>query len=147
MVQLELLEASLTRRPVSEGDRDLALAQIKEDFWRIQLANDDLNNALAGPVITNTRVIAQLASEIRKRAKRLRENLALPSPPKPSPSEPDTRAGDLSANVRALSRLIDSFVGNPMLSQKHVIDAVLATQAAQDLAGIITLSSDIRKNP
>ena len=25
------------------------LAQVREDFWRIQLANDDLNNVLLGP--------------------------------------------------------------------------------------------------
>jgi hypothetical protein len=123
----------------------MALAEIKEDFERIQLANDDLNNALARPVITNTRVIGQLASEIRKRAKRLQENLALPSPAKRSQSETHKPDGDLSANVRVLSRLIDSFVGNPLLSQKHVIDAVLAAQAARDLADIIVLSGDIRK--
>jgi hypothetical protein len=32
-----------------------------------------------------------------------------------------------------------------LLSQKHVIDAGLAAQAAQDLAEIITLSGVIRK--
>jgi hypothetical protein len=145
VVQLELLEASMTRRPAAARERELALAQIKEDFERIQLANDDLNSALAGPAPANSRRIAKLASEIRKRAKRLQENLALPPAPKNSRSEPDDPDAEWRAQAGRLSKLIESFVGNPLLSQKHVIDAGLAAQAAQDLAEIITLSGVIRK--
>src|SRR5215467_1455912 len=79
VVQLELLEASMTRRPTAPRDRELALNQIKEDFERIQLANDDLNRALADPATNNPRVLASVVADIRKRAKRLQENLALPT--------------------------------------------------------------------
>ena len=49
VVQLEMIEAGLKRRPASATDGNTTLAQVREDFWRIQLANDDLNNVLLGP--------------------------------------------------------------------------------------------------
>jgi hypothetical protein len=82
VVQLEMLEASMTRRTASSTDRNTTLAEVREDFWRIQLANDDLNSSLASQTAIDSRMIAKTAAEIRTRAKRLKENLALPRPEK-----------------------------------------------------------------
>jgi len=149
VVQLEMLEASMTRRPASSTSRNPTLAQVREDFWRIQLANDDLNTSLSNPNAIDSRLITKTASEIRTRAKRLKENLALPDPPK-GPEKDSAQAAaavdDLRSSIAALSKLIDSFVSNPMLSQRHVVDATLSLKASRDLEDIIGLSGEIKKS-
>lgn len=144
VVQLEMLEAAMTRRPTSSTDRNTTLAEVKEDFWRIQLANDDLNTSLSSQSTLDSRMVAKTASEIRTRAKRLKENLALPRPEKRA--EPQTApASDLRSSIASLSKLVESFVSNPMLSQKHVVDATLSLKASRDLEDIIALSGEIKK--
>jgi hypothetical protein len=143
--QLEMIEAALTRRSDSSNERSTALAQIREDFWRIQLANDELVVSLSGPSTLDSRLVAKTAAEIRTRAKRLKENLALPAPEKDSKFPADFPAGDIRSSIASLSKLIDSFVSNPMLSQRHMVDATLSLTAGSDLEHIIILSGEIRK--
>ena len=142
VVQLEMLEAAMTRQPASSTDRNTTLAEVREDFSRIQLANDDLNSALSSQTTIDSRVVAKTASEIRTRAKRLKENLALPRPDKNPQTVP---ANDLRSSINTLSKLIDSFVSNPMLSQKHMVDATLSLKASRDLDDIIAVSAEIKK--
>jgi hypothetical protein len=144
--QLEMIEAALMRRPASANDRNAELAQIREDFWRIQLANDQLFGCLSNPSVIDSRLIAKTAAEIRTRAKRLKENLALPGPEKESRFSADVAAGDLRSSIASLSKLINSFVTNPMLSQRHVVDATLSLTASRDLEYIIILSGKLRKS-
>jgi hypothetical protein len=144
VVQLEMIEAALTRPANSSNERSTALAQISEDFWRLQLANDDLVS-LSGPSNLDSRLVAKTAAEIRTRAKRLKENLALPAPEKDSKFVADFPAGDIRSAIASLSKLIDSFVSNPMLSQRHMIDATLSLTAGRDLENMIILSGEIRK--
>ena len=145
VVQLEMLEASMTRRKASATDRNTTLAEVREDFWRIQLANDDLNSSLASQTAIDSRMIAKTAAEIRTRAKRLKENLALPRPDKTPEPQIASATNDLRSSIKTLSKLIDSFVSNPMLSQKHVVDATLSLKASRDLEDIIIVSGEIRK--
>ena len=145
VVQLEMIEAALTRRPASSTDRNTTLAQIREDFWRIQLANDELNTSLSSQAGVDSRLIAKTASEVRTRAKRLKENLALPRAEKDPKPQAGLDATDFRSSISTLSRLIDSFVSNPMLSQKHVVDATLSLKASRDLEAIIALSGEIKK--
>ena len=145
VVQLEMLEASMTRRKASTTDRNTTLAEVREDFWRIQLANDDLNSSLASQTAIDSRMIAKTAAEIRTRAKRLKENLALPRPDKTPEPQTASATNDLRSSINTLSKLIDSFVSNPMLSQKHVVDATLSLKASRDLEDIIIVSGEIRK--
>ena len=144
--QLEMIEAALMRRPASANDRNAALAQIREDFWRIQLANDQLLGSLSNPSAIDSRLIAKTAAEIRTRAKRLKDNLALPGPEKESRFSADVAAGDLRSSIASLSTLINSFVTNPMLSQRHVVDATLSLTASRDLEYIIIRSGELRKS-
>jgi hypothetical protein len=145
VVQLEMLEAAMTRRPASSTDRNTTLAEVREDFSRIQLANDDLNSTLSSQTAIDANLIAKTASEIRTRAKRLKENLALPRPEKRPESQTVPAAVDLRSSIAKLSKLIESFVSNPMLSQKHVVDATLSLQASRDLEDIIAVSAEIKK--
>ena len=145
VVQLEMLEASMTRRTASSTDRNTTLAEVREDFSRIQLANDDLNSSLSSQTAIDSRMIVKTASEIRSRAKRLKENLALPRPEKDSGPQTVFAANDLRSSIVKLTKLIESFVSNPMLSQKHVVDATLSLQASRDLEEIIAVSAEIKK--
>src|SRR6187401_3493191 len=133
VVQLEMLEASMTRRTASSPDRNTTLAEVREDFSRIQFANDALNSSLSSQTAIDSRMIAKTASEIRTRAKRLKENLALPRPEKGPEPQTVFPASDLRSSIAKLIKLIESFVSNPMLSQKHVVDATLSLQASRDL--------------
>jgi hypothetical protein len=145
VVQLEMLEAAMSRRSAPSTGRNTTLAEVREDFSRIQLANDDLNSALSSQTAIDSRMIAKTASEIRTRAKRLKENLALPRPEKGVESQTVTAASDLRSSIAKLTNLIESFVSNPMLSQKHVVDATLSLQASRDLEDIIAVSAEIKK--
>jgi hypothetical protein len=146
VVQLEMLEAAMSRRTASSTDRNTTLAEVREDFWRIQLANDDLRTSLSSQNAINSRLVAKTASEIRTRAKRLKENLALPRLEKSPESQVVPAAPvDLRSSIAKLSKLIESFVSNPMLSQKHVVNATLSLQASRDLKDIISVSAEIKK--
>jgi len=145
VVRLELLEAAMRPPAPSNRDRTLVLAQIREDFSRIQLVNDDLIDAMSGKTAFDPRTIARAASEIKRRAKRLKQNLVLPSPPKDADASSETIAPDLRPYISRLSKLIESFVSNPMLSQRHVVDATLSLQASRDLEDMIGLSGKLKK--
>jgi hypothetical protein len=145
-VQLELIEAAMMSRPATPAvDRSAVLNQIRKDFQRIQFANDDLINALSGKTTFDLRVISKAAAEIRSRAKRLKQNLALPAPPRDSEPPPPAVEENLRSSMAQLSKLIGSFVSNPMLSQRHVFDATLSLKASRDLEGIIDSSARLKK--
>jgi hypothetical protein len=132
------------RRP-SPPTRRPDLTQIGEDFTRIQVANNALARALAAGGELDFKFVAQSASEIKKRAGRLRDNLALPLTDELRPKE---RAGiepsRLKAALNTLDGLVMSFVTNPGFQSVHVIDAQWAVKARQDLEGIIEMSGRVK---
>ena len=75
----DAIEKALAESPRRGPDqqRRLILVQIREDFLQIQILNDDLVQAARADSL-DLKVVAKGASEIAKRAERLRENLALP---------------------------------------------------------------------
>ena len=143
--QLETIEAALMRRAASANDRNTTLAQIREDFWRIQLANDELSTSLSSQAAIDSRLIAKTAAKIRTRAQRLKENLGLPRAEKDSRPQTGLEATDFRSSIATLSKLIDSFVSNPILSQKHVVDATLSLEVSRDLEDIIALSGNLKR--
>jgi hypothetical protein len=70
------LAESLHRRP--EHERRIVLAQIKEDFLRIQVVNDDLRKFASSTDAPDLKLVAKCAAAITKLAERLKDNLALP---------------------------------------------------------------------
>lgn len=145
-VQSELIEAAMMNRPATPAaDRSAVRDQIRKDFQRLQFANDDLVKALSDKTAYDSRVITRSASEIKTRAKRLKQNLGLPVAPKGSELSPAANEENLRTSITRLIKLIDSFVTNPMLSQRHVFDATLAAKASHDLEGIIGLSEMLKK--
>ena len=136
------------RRPVERHEPRMALTQIREDFTRIQVINEDLMRAASQTGALDPRLIAKSASEIKKRAERLKYNLALPEPEKATKrpvEEIGAEVGQLKSALSELGKMITGFVTNPAFVSSEVVDTKLAAQARRDLEGIIELSSGIKK--
>jgi hypothetical protein len=118
--------------------------QVAEDLSALQTAYNDLvltlRSSSAGPAESS---VTASATEIRKRAARLKANLALPEPdaetqregatPLPPPETPRKALG-------TLCRYILAFVTNPIFEAGAAFDVKHATQAGRDLEAIIEVS-------
>jgi hypothetical protein len=126
---------------------DTRFPQIKEDFERIQIINTDILQAHAPDAAPDYKRIAAAASEIRKRAARLKSEMF--------PVEEERQATDkgketeeqreLKSLLSALDDAIASFVHNPLFTNLQVVDAHHSTVARRDLERVIKLSARIRK--
>ncbi|HEX8141323.1 MAG TPA: hypothetical protein VF553_01930 [Pyrinomonadaceae bacterium] len=137
------------RRPAEQRKPELTIAQIKEDYVRIQLVNKELAQAVATGGVLDLKFVAQSASEIKKRAERLNHNLVLPEPEdgaKRSQVEAGTEAEQLKSSLSALSQLIVGFVHNPLFRKPGVVDVRDAAKARRDLEEIIKLSEQVKKS-
>ncbi|MDQ3685684.1 MAG: hypothetical protein M3430_08785 [Acidobacteriota bacterium] len=137
------------RRPIERRETRLDLAQIKEDFMRIQIINDALVKTSARADALDLKFVSKSAAEIRKRAERLKYNLALPETEKdvkPPKAEVGAEVGLLKSSLSALDKLINGFVTNPAFASADVVDAQSAVKARRDLEAIIELSGGIKKS-
>ncbi len=144
--QLTMMEKE--RRRAIKNDPQLSYAQIREDFRRLQILNNDVMRAVTLSSEPNYKQISDSAREIRKRAARLRLNLVFPEAEKddgPRLVQPPEASG-LKPSLAALDGLIFSFVSNPIFKEVKVVDARLGVKARRDLDGIIELSEKVRKN-
>jgi hypothetical protein len=146
----EAIERALAERPrrPSDHERRIMLAQIKEDFLRIQIIDDDLKERAGREDAIDLKLVARSASEIKRRAVRLQDNLSLPEISAVShPPNPGVDAGpvQLRSLLSSLSKSINEFVENPLFESARVVNAGLSAQARRDLQQIIYLSNQIRK--
>ena len=134
-------ERSMVRQFPTESQ--LAQDQIIQDFRRLQLLNNQVHETAVQQEPKYKRLIKPL-DEMRKRATRLKSNLALKAADveKESPGpEPDI---DLVSLLAQLDQSVKSFVHNPMFRTTKVIDVALSKVARVDLDRIIELSTVIR---
>jgi hypothetical protein len=129
-----------TRRRVP----DLTPKQLQEDFTRIQVLNNSLVEAMSRDGETDARFVDKSISEIRMRAVRLKDNLALPKPEK-STNHPGPDPVGLKAGIAMLDELITRFAHNPAFKEARADDAELSVRARRDLEAIIELSGQIKK--
>lgn len=141
------MEEMAARGPAPRPTRQLALTQINEDFERIQIVNHALSQAVASGEELDLKLVAQAASEIKKRAGRLKENLILPEIDEDRRKASDMiEPGQLKASLVALDRLVISFVTNPGFQSVKVVDTQWSARARRDLEEIIELSGRVRKS-
>jgi hypothetical protein len=147
-VNLGMLEGASRRRAERYPSRQI-YAQISEDFLRLQVVNADLMQAVLGGGALDFTFVAKSASEIRKRAGRLKDNMMLPEPEK-GPRRPAVEVGadavQLKASLTALGELIYGFAHNPIFKEANVADVQMLTKARRDLDEIIELSGRVRKS-
>ncbi len=137
-------------RPRNSEEEKLALAQIAEDYQRIQLVNNRMMSGAISKPVPNFKDIAEATAEIKRRANRMRDNLRLPVPEKSEsvkatlPSQVND-AAQMRAALLDLDRSIMSFIKNPIFKNTSVVDLEEATKASRDLATIINSSQLISK--
>jgi hypothetical protein len=122
----------------------LAVAQIREDFARIQVVNNELAKATARGGALDLKFVARSASEIKKLAARLKENLALPEP-EPDAKSPAPRLEQLTPTLSALDKLVLGFADNLSSWGVKQVDARSAAGARRELDAIIELSGWVKK--
>lgn len=147
-VNLGMLEGAARRRAARQPSRQL-FARISEDFLRIQVLNSELMQAVYGGGALDLALVAKSASEIRKRAGRLKDNLVLPDPEKGAALpvvEVGAGDGQLRSALSALGELIYGFVRNPIFKEANVTDVEMSGKARRELEEIIELSGEVKKS-
>jgi hypothetical protein len=141
-------EATKARTPEQEK---LALAQIAEDFEKIQVINNKMMAATMPAVGPDYGRVAEVTAEIKMRANRMKENLRLPKPdPGASEKRPSYKksqaAAELKTNLLTLDGTIMRFIKSPIFTNPEVVDLTQANQASLELETIIEFSGLINKD-
>jgi hypothetical protein len=144
------MERELAKVRTPEQEK-LALAQIGEDFEKLQVVNNCLMSATMRAVKPDYANVAETASEIRMRAKRMSDNLRLTKveagkDEKGAVYKKVQGAGGLKANLLSLDGFIMSFVKNPIFTNRGVVNVSQAEKASRDLETILELSNLINKD-
>lgn len=146
-MMLELIERY--HRLGARRDPQLAFAQIREDFVRLQVVNNNLAKAVAGAGQLDFKLVAKSASEIKRRAERLKDNLALPEaaenekiPASVSPAS----AEQLRTALSRLDGIVLRFANNLHAKGVRRFDAEASIRLRRDLEAIASLSERVRKS-
>lgn len=146
--EMMLALAERYHRSGEQRDPRLAFAQIREDFVRLQVVNNDLARAASGGGQLDFKLVAKSASEIRKRAERLKENLALPevkdgekSPAAAAPTDPE----QLRAALSRLDGMILRFAKDLHAKGVRRFDVQSSAKLRRDLEEIVALSGRVKK--
>jgi hypothetical protein len=136
-------------KPARAPDTRPAYSEVAEAFKQLQLVNYSLSGVADPKVEMDFVRVRKESAEVRKRATRLKGYLSLPEVEESKP--PDKAAGiqtpeALRSAVKKLDGLVNSFAWNPVFQQPDVVDLEQSTRASRDLAGIISLSEQIRKS-
>jgi hypothetical protein len=124
---------------------ELRMSEIAEDYRDLQQVNNRMMGSVMRAPAPDYGLINKSVTDIRKRAERLRENLALPAPDaakdeKGSEPKPAEDAAGMKAALLALDRSIMSFVRSPLFKNTDVLDAEAAARAGRDLDDVIERS-------
>jgi len=141
-------EVAKVRTPEEEK---LALAQIGEDFEKLQMINNKMMSATMRATTPDYPHIAETTAEIRKRANRMKENLRLAKveggkDEKASAYKKAEDAGGVKSNLLLLDGVIMGFVKNPIFTNPGVVNVSHADKASRDLETIRELSQLINKD-
>lgn len=143
------MNVTLLERGKDEArSQESVLAQMNEDFERIQSLDKDILSAVSTDTPDYKRISDGL-TDIRKRAIRLRNNMVLPPTAKDEKSQKTIDEADTSQLRPALitlNGLITGFVTNPLFQKNANVDYRQVAKARRDLDGIIDFSEKIRKS-
>jgi hypothetical protein len=146
-LEADAIEKLLAARPQPSSDREHReiLNQIRKDFLRIQVVNDNLRQQATRADHPDLGLIAESAADIKRCAARLKENLSLPKVETVAEGPKNASEDQLLELLSGLSRSIDAFVGNPVFESAKVVNPSLSFQASRNLEEIIEASKEIRK--
>lgn len=129
-------------------DSKVLLAQVQEDFTKLQETNNGLAESIENSGKLDSEVIGKAIAEILFRAKRLQENLT-----ESKPSNPDIKPAEIFSDLSQLKLLLDTldntiveFAHNRVFKEASAEDEQLAVKALSDLDKIVYLSTQISKS-
>ena len=152
MRQGDILRQRLGKRPERIANLmyvQAVIAQVKQDFERIQVARNQIVRAAASSNELDYKFVSEVAGEIKKRANRLEDNLALPDPERDEKSRNnrvELNGLQMREALLTLCHRIESFVKSPLFETPGVLDVQHSTKATNDLATILELSDSLRKS-
>ena len=150
--QFKILEMEReAAKPRTPEEEKLALAQIAEDYERIQIINNKMMGATMSAKVPNYGAIAETTAEIKKRANRVLDNLRLPQPDaeqaaKKSKHKQITDAAQMKVALLSLDETIMSFVRNPIFKNTDVVNVEEAIKLRRELETIIEFSHFVSKD-
>jgi hypothetical protein len=126
-----------------------AQAQIQEDFTHIVSLHNQIANVATGQASIDYHSISDAAAEIRKRASRVQQTLALTK--LAGTQQTQTKKlkyedAQIKLALVALCQGIRSFVTNPVIENPGTADAMQLAKAREELSGVIELSGRIKKS-
>ena len=126
--------------------RRRAAAELAEDLDRLKRINRERILPLSSSQSLDYKVLSQVTGEINGRAKRIKSNSPVALREKKGEKRTyEADAAHLGSMLPELSRLIESFLANPVFSTASVHDDDLRSTAGRDLESIIRLSDTISK--
>lgn len=132
---------------VSSARRRSLLRQINEDFHGIQVVHDEFIVMIRSREALKYERLIELSAEMKKRSKRLRENLSLPNPEgekeniiaTANPSD-----AEVKESIFSLHDAVVSFVTNPIFQHLGLLDVDAVNRASDDLKVMILQSERIK---
>jgi hypothetical protein len=133
---------------------EAAIAQMREDFTRIQVLRNDIAGSLVMGKPLNYSLVSEQTAEINKRASRLNVYMLARAPEvKEQNISAELKKEELVGALVRLCKLIDSFTENPALKNAATVDAKAIDKAREekaradkDLLMMIKLSENIHKS-
>ena len=143
-MMMDEMAREVGKGPAPRKSEELRMSEIAEDYRDLQQVNNKMMASTMRAAEPDYKMVAGSLADIRRRAERLRENLALPAPgargeAKAEP-KPAADAAGMKAALLALDRSIMSFVRSPLFRNTDVLDAEAAAGASSDLADVIERS-------
>lgn len=153
--EARLRSAEMEASAETENEKHIqaAIANMKQDFTRIQVVRNDIARNLVAHKPLDYSLIKEQTAEINKRAHRLNIYILARAPENKEPNDPsDLKSEEMVAALVKLCKLIDSFTENPALKNAAMVDAKEIEKAKEDkakadrdLLAIMKLSESIQK--
>src|SRR5713226_147157 len=130
-----------------------AIANMKEDFTRVQVLRNDIARNLIARKPLDYNLVSEQTGEINKRANRLNVYMrAHAAEGEKENNSAELKSEEMIGALVRLCKLIDSFTENPALKDAATVDAKDVAKAKKnkanadrDLLAIIKVSSGLRK--
>ncbi len=130
-----------------------AIANMKEDFSRIQVLRNDIARNLVARKPLDYKLVSEQTTEINRRASRLNVYMRARVPAdQKQDNSPELKSAEMIGALVKLCTLIDSFTENPALKNAATIDSKELAKAKEnkanahrDLLAIIKLSASLQK--
>jgi hypothetical protein len=153
--EAKLRSAELEAGAEAESQKHIqaAIANMKQDFTRIQVLRNDIARNLIARKPLDYNLITEQTAEINKRAHRLNVYMLAHAPEDKETKDPsDLKSEEMSGALVRLCKLIDSFTDNPALKNAATVNSKEIEKAKEDkaradrdLLAIMKLSESIHK--